>query len=79
MQNSGEASPSIILASQALWVKMLISLEPHDIYGPNFVYLFILTLPSHWYETATRLHRASFGRSSSFNEMLITLELRGVF
>ena len=30
-------------------VKMLITLEPHDIFGSNFVYLFILTSSNHWY------------------------------
>ena len=36
-----EASPSIILAGQALLVKMLITLEPHGIFGSNFAYLCI--------------------------------------
>ena len=61
MQKGDEASPSIILARQALLVKMLINLEPHGIFGSNFVYLCILTLSRHWYEkNVTRLHRASF-------------------
>ena len=47
MQNGDEASPSIILAGQALLVKMLITLEPHGIFASNFVYLCILTLSSH--------------------------------
>ena len=34
-----EASLSIILAGQALLVKMLITLEPHGIFDSNFVYL----------------------------------------
>ena len=38
------------LASQALLVKMLITLEPHGIFVSNFVYLCILTLFSQWYE-----------------------------
>ena len=42
MQNGDEASPSIIVAGQALLVKMLIPLEPHDAYGSNFVYLCII-------------------------------------
>ena len=50
MKKGDEASPSIILAGQALLVKMLITLEPHGIFGSNFVYLSILTLSSHWYE-----------------------------
>ena len=50
MENCDEASPSIILASEALLVKMLITLEPDGIFGSNFVYLCILTLSSHWYK-----------------------------
>ena len=38
MQNSDEASPSIILAGRALLVKMLIPLEPRGAYGSNCVY-----------------------------------------
>ena len=38
MQNGDEASPSIILAGQAILVKMLITLEPHDVFESNFVY-----------------------------------------
>ena len=50
MKKIEEASPSIILAGRALLVKMFITLEPHGIFGSNFAYLCILTLPSHWYE-----------------------------
>ena len=50
MQKGDEASPSIILAGRVLLVKMIITLEPHGIFGSNFVYLFILALYSHWYE-----------------------------
>ena len=50
MQKPNEASPSIILAGQALLVKMRLTLEPHGIFGSNFVYLCILTLSSHWYK-----------------------------
>ena len=35
---------SIISASCGQSVKMLITLEPHGIYGSNFAYLFIFTL-----------------------------------
>ena len=42
MQKGDESSPSIILAGRALSVKMLITLEPHGIFGSNFVYLYIL-------------------------------------
>ena len=56
-----EASPTIILAGQALLVKMLITLEPDAIFGSNFIHICILKLPSYWYEKkVTRLHQASF-------------------
>ena len=54
MQNSDEASPSIILAGQALIVKMLITLEPQGIFGSYFI---LLGFTDH-----------HFGRSSSFGE-----------
>ena len=41
MQKGDKASPSIILAGQALLVKMLIPLEPCAAFGSNFVYLCI--------------------------------------
>ena len=47
MQNGDEATPSIILASRALSVKMLKTLEPRGIITSNFVYLCTLTLSSH--------------------------------
>ena len=47
MEKGDKASPSIILAGRALLVKMLITLEPHGIFGANFEYLSILTLSSH--------------------------------
>ena len=43
MKKGDDASPCIILAGRALLVKMLITLEPHGIFGSNFVYLCILT------------------------------------
>ena len=54
MQNGDEASPSIILAGQALIVKMLITLEPHGIFGSNFILL--------------GFTEQNFGRSSPFSE-----------
>ena len=46
-QNGDEASLSIILASLALLVKMLINPEPCGSFGLKFLYLFMLTVPSH--------------------------------
>ena len=40
---------SIISAGCGQLVKMLTTLEWHGIFGPNFAYLFVLTLSSHWY------------------------------
>ena len=36
MQNGDEASPNINLAGRALLVKMIITLEPHGVFGPMF-------------------------------------------
>ena len=41
-EKNDEASPSIILASRALLVKLLIALDPLCIVGSNFVYLCII-------------------------------------
>ena len=41
MQYGDEASPSIISAGRALLVKMLTTVEPHGIFGSNFVYIFV--------------------------------------
>ena len=41
MKEGEEASLGIILAGQALLVKMLITLEPHGIFVSNFVYLHV--------------------------------------
>ena len=61
MKKGDEASLSIFFADQALLAQMLITLEPHGIFGSKFAYLCILTLFSHWYaKNVTRLHRASF-------------------
>ena len=69
MQKGYEASPSIILGGPALLVKINITLEPHGIFGSNFVYLCIVTLPSHLYEKMWRgFTENQFGRSSSFGE-----------
>ena len=46
----GEALLSISPAGRGQLVKILITLEPHGIFGSNFVHLYILTLSSHWYD-----------------------------
>ena len=80
MRKGDEASPSIILAGQALLVKMLIALEQHGIFGSNFVYLCILTLPSHWYANGDEaLSNIILPGRSLIMKMFITLELRGIF
>ena len=50
MKKGDVALLGIILAVRAHLVKLLITLEPHGIFGSNFVHLCILTLSSHWYE-----------------------------
>ena len=68
MQHGAEASPSIILASWPLLVKMLITLEPRGIITSSFVYLCTLTLSSHCHAKRwwgfTEHH---FGQPSSFS------------
>ena len=59
MKKGDEASPSIILAGQSLLVQMLITIEPHGIFGSNFVYKCILNCPATGMKKVTRLHRAS--------------------
>ena len=44
MKTGDEVSPSIILAGRALLVKMLITLEPHGIFGSNFVFYVLFKL-----------------------------------
>ena len=54
-----ESLLSMISAGCGQLVKMLITLEPHGIFGSNFAYLSILTLSSHRYaEMVTRLCQA---------------------
>ena len=75
MQNGNEASPSNISAGQDPLVKMLIALEPHDIFWSNFAYLYISTLSRHWY---AKRGRGFAEQQSSWSwlvsKMLITLE-----
>ena len=44
-----EALLSTSPALRGRFVKMLITLEVHGIFGSNFAYLFVLTLSSHWF------------------------------
>ena len=79
-EKGDEASPSIILVGQALLVKMLITFEPHGIFGSNFVYLCILTLSRRWYEKGDEVSPSIilFGQALLV-KMLITLEPHGIF
>ena len=80
MKKRDEASPSIILAGGALLVKMLITLEPHGIFGSNFVHLCILTLSSHLYEKGDETSPSIIlAGQALLVKMLITLEPHGVF
>ena len=49
MQNGDEPSPIIILAGQALLMKMFKTLELRGIFCSSFVYYCILTLSNRWY------------------------------
>ena len=68
MKKCDEASPSIILAGQALLVKILITLERHGIFGLNFVYLYILTLSSLWYEKGDKASPSIILAGRAFSE-----------
>ena len=59
---------------------MLIPLERYGIFGPNFVYLCILTLSSHWYEKGDEASSSIIlaGRALLV-KMLITPEPRYAF
>ena len=70
------------MAGRALLVKILITLEPHGIFGSNFVYLCILTLSSH----CTGMKKGDKASPSIILvgqallvKMLITLEPYGIF
>ena len=67
MQNGDEASTSIILAGQALLVKMLITVEGRGMCGPIFCILmyFNIVYPLVC-KKMMRLHRASFWQVELF-------------
>ena len=79
MKKCEKASSSIILAGRTLLVKMLITLEPHGIFGSNFVHLCILTLSSNWYEECNEASPSIIlaGRALLV-KMLITFERYGI-
>ena len=80
MKKCDEASPSIILAGQALMVEMLKTLQPHGIFGSNVVYLCILILSSHWCEKNDEASPSIILAGQAFFViMLLTLELHGIF
>ena len=66
MQNGDEASPSINLAGQALLVKMLITLEPHDIFSSNFASLYTL----HCLDTSMQKQRRGFTELASVQPVM---------
>ena len=67
MRNGDEASPSIILAGRSLLVKMLINHELCGSFCSRFLMYYYIVQPLVC-KTVTKLHLASFGRSSSLNE-----------
>ena len=80
MKKGDKASPNIILAGQALLVKMFITLELHGIFGSNFVFLCILissaTDIEKGYEASPSIILASL---ALLVEMLMTLEPHAIF
>ena len=71
----GDTSSNSILAGQTLFVKMLITLEPHGLFGSNFFYLCILTLSSNWYEKGDEASPSIIPAGLGFLvKMLISLE-----
>ena len=80
MQYGDEASPSIILACRALLVKMLTTVEPHGIFGSNFVYIYVF-----YHCPATGIEKGDEASPSIILagrallvKMLITLEPHGI-
>ena len=60
MHKADDASPSIILASGALLVKILITFEAHGIFGSKFVNMYFNIVHPLASKTVSRIHRASF-------------------
>ena len=59
---------------------MFIILEPHGIFGSNFVYICILTLSSNWYEKVDGASPSIIlANPALLVKMLITLERRGAY
>ena len=80
MKKCVEASPRIILAGQALLVKILITIEPHGIFGLNFVHICILTSSSHWCVKGDKASPPIILASRALLvKMLINLEPHGIF
>ena len=80
MKKGDEASPSIILAGQALLVKMIITLEPHGMFCSNFVYLCILTFPDNGMKKDDEASpNIIFAGQALLVKMLIILELQIVY
>ena len=80
MKKGDAASPNIILAGQALLMKMLITLELRGIFCSNFVFYCILTFSNRWYANGDEASPSIIlaGRALLV-KMLIPLEPCGVF
>ena len=71
---------SIISAGCGQLVKMLIPLEPHNIFRSNYAGLFKLTLSSHWYANGDKaLSSIIMAGQGILVKMLIILELHHIF
>ena len=61
-------------------MKMLITLQPHGIFGSNFVYLRISTLSSQWYEKGDEASPSIILVGLALLvTLLMTLEPHGIF
>ena len=65
MQNDDEGLRSIILASQGILVKMLITLEPHGIFQSYFAYIHFNVSETQVCKTVIRLCKDFFGQTQA--------------
>ena len=80
MQNGDEASPSIILTSQSLQVKMLITFEPCGIIGSNlYTTVFKHCLAAGMQNIDEASPSINLAGRALLVKMLITLKPHGIF
>ena len=75
-----EAMLSISPVSRGPLVKMIITFEPHGIFGSNFADFFILSLSIHWYANGDEaLSSIILSGQGLLVKLLLTLEPYGIF